>query len=120
VKKIDRQGLDLTHLVYLVNIEPGTDHTYGVFCTYKTPKLAGLLWLSYLGSGLGLLYAKSFTYMMSDHLDLAPLWAKYRSRTAEPIATYWQTQAEKTKRKLDQLQESDIIRRDPTEDPSGR
>ena len=117
ITKIDKQGLYLIHKISLVRIDAELPYNYGIYCTYKAPKLSGLLWVHYLNCKL--LYAKRFSYLMADHLDFAPLWAKYRSRTIEPIATYWQIQAEGIESRLNQLQDSAIIKREPTEDPSG-
>jgi hypothetical protein len=60
-------------------------------------------------------------YLMADHLDVAPLWAKYRhDKIAQPISRYWATVGDSKIDLLFQLQKSAIIRREPTDDPSGR
>jgi hypothetical protein len=117
VKKLDRQGLPLVHKVTLVRLQD-LSFSHGIFCNYKAQRDKGLLWAHYFrGSDL---FAKRLTYLMADHLDFAPLWARYRNhRQAEPIASYWDHEAERIKAHIHQLQESAIISRDPTDEPSG-
>lgn len=117
IRKIDRQGIYLEHKISLHRIEADLRYRYGIYCTYKTQKLSGLLWAQYLDCGYR--RAQRIAYLLADHLDFAPLWTKYRSTTIEPISMYWQIQTEKIEFRLDQLQSSDIISRDPTDEPSG-
>lgn len=117
IRKYDKQGLPLIHTISLLEIEADLSYKFGIYCSYKAPKLEGLLWASYLNCTL--LKAKRVAYLLADHFDFAPLWAKYRSGPVTPIRMYWQMQTDRILDQIDQLQKSAIISLEATEEPSG-
>lgn len=117
IQKIDKQGLPLTHTVTLTKYDD-TDYNHAIYCYYKTNKTKGLLWVAYLKTTE--FRAKQTAYLLADHLEFAPLWAKYRpTRKPEQISTYWESIIQAMEELLNQLQDSAIIKREPTDDPSG-